>query len=168
MPEVQTDCTLRAARTEDANAVVRLLRGIYVEGRSFVGDGPPRPEALARHFTTDDPDFAGYLVAESDKAIVGWLEVHRSRPARLRHVAMLTLAVAAGHRRRGIGRALLRGSYAWASRRGVEKLALHVRAGNEGAIHLYQSEGFALEGREVRGVRTGDGYEDNLIMARFL
>jgi ribosomal protein S18 acetylase RimI-like enzyme len=43
-----------------------------------------------------------------------------------------------------------------------------VRAGNEAAILLYKEEGFVLEGRERNQVRTREGYEDNLIMAKFL
>lgn len=168
MSEVQTGCTVRPARPEDVNAVVRLLRGIYAEGRFFVGDGPPRPESLARHLSADDADYEGYYVAERSAGVVGWLEIHRPHPVRLRHVAMVTLAVADGHRRAGVGRSLLRDGYVWARRRGVEKIGLHVRAENEPAIGLYRSEGFELEGREVRGIRTGDHYEDNLVMARFL
>jgi ribosomal protein S18 acetylase RimI-like enzyme len=99
---------------------------------------------------------------------LAWLELHRHLPRRLRHVAVLTLAVAASARRRGLGRALLWASYGWASEVGVEKVALHVRASNCAAITLYESEGFILEGCERSQIRTLQGYEDNLIMAKFL
>lgn len=159
---------VRRADGADAAAVTRLLRGIYREGVAFVGDGAPYPERLARQLDGDDPEEAVYLVALRGAALAGWLELHRHAPRRLHHVAVLTLAVAPEHRRSGVGRALLHEAYRWAAAVGVEKISLNVRAGNAAAIALYRAEGFALEGREVRHIRSGDHYEDNLVMARFL
>ena len=54
--------------------------------------------------------------------------------------------VAASHRRRGVARALLDQSVAWAGSAGVRKLELHVFPWNEPAIALYESFGFEREG----------------------
>ena len=43
-----------------------------------------------------------------------------------------------------------------------------MRASNRAAITLYQSEGFVTEGCERAQIRSGLGYEDNLVMAKFL
>ena len=48
----------------------------------------------------------------------------------------------------------------------IAKITLNVRAGNSGAIALYEAEGFRIEGREEDQFVTDDGFEDNLIMAR--
>ncbi len=168
MPEVGLAVAVRGARGEDARAVVQLLRGIYAEGRSFVGDGPLHPETLARRLEIDDPAYALYLVGVHGAQVAAWLELHRLRPRKLHHVAVLTLAVAPTARRQGLGRALLRASYGWAADTGVEKISLSVRAGNDAAIALYRAEGFEVEGRERMQIRTGDDYEDNIIMARFV
>jgi ribosomal protein S18 acetylase RimI-like enzyme len=50
----------------------------------------------------------------------------------------------------------------------VFKLQLSVRARNEAAIALYRREGFALEGRERAQILDEEGFEDNLVMAKFL
>jgi len=168
MPGTRLPVRVRRAAGADAAGVTRLLRGIYAEGEAFVGDGAPHSETLAGHLEADDPDRALYLIAVVGEALAGWLELHRHPPRRLRHVAVLTLAVAPQHRRTGVGRALMHHAYAWAERVGVEKISLNVRAGNAPAIALYRSEGFALEGCEVRHIRMGETYEDNLVMARFL
>lgn len=170
MPETVGGNVIRRARSEDAQQVVRLMNTIYREGRYFVGDGPPLALTLARHIADDDPDSAFYVVAEVgvEGAVAGWLELHRLQPRRMRHVAVLTVAVLPDWRRQGVGRGLLRRGYGWAQDVGVAKISLNVRAGNTGAVALYRAEGFVEEGRERHQVRTDDGtFEDNLIMARW-
>lgn len=151
--------------------MTRLLEGIYAEQRYFVGDGPAPSATLAARISADDEARSTYLVAVQAGRAVGWLELHRSPAWRLQHVAVLTLAVSRSQRRRGVGRGLMRLSYEWCREVGVRKLSLHVRAGNAGAIALYESEGFVLEGREVGQVRLRwgeDEFEDNLVMAKWL
>ena len=48
------------------------------------------------------------------------------------------------------------------------KLQLSVRAGNGAAVALYEREGFVLEGCERNQVFDDGGFEDNLLMAKFL
>lgn len=172
------DVTVRPARPGDAPGAVSLLATIYREGLGFVGDGPPNLGALRARLRGTDPARSFHAVAVSTRdapaehrgrpIVVGWLELHRLQATRLEHVAMLTIAVAPDHRRRGVGRRLLRAGHQWAARIGVRKISLHVREGNLGAQRLYAAEGYAVEGREAGQIRTSDGFEDNLIMGRFV
>ena len=76
--------------------------------------------------------------------------------------------VAASHRRRGIGRALLDAAVEWARRSAVRKLELHVFPWNEPAIQLYEQFGFEREGLR-RGHYLRDGVAvDALLMAYHL
>ena len=52
------------------------------------------------------------------------------------------LAVDPGSQGRGIGRSLVRSSARWAKRMGSRVLMLNTQVGNDGAIALYESEGF--------------------------
>ena len=170
------DLSIRRAQAGDAAALVQLQKQIYEEERWFVGDGPPGESALASRLRSLDPTSSLWLVASHeerpahsrDLRLAAWLELHRLPSSRLRHVATLTLAVAPSWRRRGLGRELLVQAYEWAQTVGVRKISLNVRAGNEAAIQLYLQQGFVLEGRERQQIRTATGFEDNLIMARFL
>ena len=124
-----------------------------------VGDERRYLRALRRH-----PDAAVY-VAEAPDGIVGRLSVGRDPHPASRHVADLGLMVAATHRRRGIGRALLEAAVEWARGAGVRKLELHVFPHNEAAIALYSTFGFAREGYRKAHYRRDGEYVDAILMA---
>ncbi len=174
---------VRQALPADADGVTALLQGIYGEQDFFVGAAAAPASALRSRleYSRSEESLYSLALAAPDRGgeVVGWLELHRQGAVRMRHVATLTLAVAKRARRGGIGRALLRDSYAWCLRVGVKKISLNVRESNAAAIGLYLSEGFEQEGRERAAVRLGPlselesphavpRYEDNLVMARFL
>jgi RimJ/RimL family protein N-acetyltransferase len=108
---------------------------------------------------------AAVFVAEDDGAIVGRLSVARDQHPASRHVADLGLMVAASHRRRGIGTALLDAAVDWARASGVHKLELHVFPWNDAAIALYERFGFVREGYRHGHYRRGDDYVDAVLMA---
>lgn len=73
---------------------------------------------------------------------------------------LLLIAVVPGHRRGGIGAALLRGVIADAQARGVRQLHLEVRANNP-AVALYAAHGFTQVGtrRRYYRARSGDTFD---------
>lgn len=66
---------------------------------------------------------------------------------------ILNLGVASDHRRRGIGRALVRSVLAALASRDVDAVYLEVRESNAGARRLYESLGFTEVGRRARYYR---------------
>lgn len=76
------------------------------------------------------------------------------------------VAVHPGHRRRGVGRAMLEGLIGSAAERGFQRMTLEVRRSNDAAQALYRSLGF-----EFCGLRRGyysDNGEDAWLMERRL
>ena len=108
---------------------------------------------------------AAVFVAEDDGRIVGRLSLGRDQHPASRHVADIGLMVAASHRRRGIGTALLDAAVDWARHAGVRKLELHVFPWNEAAIRLYERFGFVQEGYRRNHYLRGDEYVDAILMA---
>lgn len=158
-----------------ADAITRRLRSLDPRHSCYlVALIQPPPNHPQRHHPQPNHPQARHPQANHPQAqgqheqVSGWLELNRPQPQRLKHVAVLTIAVAPAWRRRGVARQLLSRGYQWAQQKGVKKIQLDVRAGNTAAITLYEREGFVLEGRERAQILTPQGYEDNLVMAKFL
>jgi RimJ/RimL family protein N-acetyltransferase len=159
---------VRDAVPGDAAALVELAQSVGAEPEGWliaddswrgVSDERRYLKALRRH------PHGAVFVAESDGRIVGRLSVARDPHPASFHVADLGLMVAAGQRRRGIGRALLARAEEWARAARVRKLELHVFPHNDPAIALYESFGFVREGYRREHYRRGPGYVDAVLMA---
>ena len=70
---------------------------------------------------------------------------------------LLSIGVASGHRRQGVGGGLLTCAIAACAARGVGALFLEVAADNQAALGLYRSSGFGVVGRRAGYFPRGDG-----------
>jgi len=110
----------------------------------------------------NDPARTCYLVARKDGSLAGYAGYWRIAG----EVNVVNVAVAPPFRRQGIGRALFRALLSQAVREGATLATLEVRVSQEGAIHLYESEGFRPVAHR-RGYYQGTG-EDGLVMLKEL
>ena len=162
---------VRRAEPSDATGLVALMAEVSLEPDGWLlQTGSGRSVVEERRYlrvVRRHPDAAVY-VAEADGSIVGRLSIARDPHPASHHVADLGLMVAAGHRRRGIGRRLLQQAVVWAASSEVTKLELHVFPWNAPAIELYGGFGFVQEGYRVRHyVRAGEEV-DAILMALVL
>ncbi|MDJ0825604.1 MAG: ribosomal protein S18-alanine N-acetyltransferase [Rhodobacter sp.] len=130
------------------------------------------PEALAelhaRCFTVPRPfstgEFRDLLAAETCFLITCPQGFALGR-ATVDEAELLTLAVDPGHRRQGIGRALLADFEAEARRRGARRAYLEVAAGNAAARRLYAAAGYRDAGRRKAYYRdAGRQAEDAIVL----
>jgi RimJ/RimL family protein N-acetyltransferase len=159
---------IRRAEPGDAAALCALSAQVGAESGAWllttemwrgVSDERRYLRSVRRH-----QDAAVYVAVDND-TIVGRLSLARDPHPASHHVADLGLMVAAGHRRRGIGRALLEQAVTWARGVGVRKLELHVFPWNEPAIALYDSFGFVREGLRLAHYLRDGAEVDAVLMA---
>lgn len=160
---------IRRAEPGDAQPLVELAGEIGCEeGAWLLTTAEWRSIAEERRYlraVRRHPDAAVY-VAEDQGRVVARLSLARDVHPASRHVADLGLMVAASHRRRGVGRALLGQAVGWAESVAVRKLELHVFPWNEPAIALYESFGFEREGLR-KGHYLRDGVPVDAILMAF-
>lgn len=87
-----------------------------------------------------------YLVAEEAGEILGYCGLWQS----LCEGEIPNVAVKDSFRRRGVGKALLEALFLQGEKRGITAYTLEVRAGNSGAVSLYEKLGF-----QAVGIRPG-------------
>lgn len=159
---------VRQAVPGDAAALVELGRIVGGEPEGWlISDSTWRGVADERRYLKAVRRFphAAVFVAEVEEGVIGRLSVARDHHPASRHVADLGLMVASGHRRRGVGRALLEAAADWARESGVRKLELHVFPHNGPAIALYEQFGFRREGYRRAHFRRAEQYIDAILMA---
>lgn len=96
------------------------------------------------------------LIAFSNGAAAGYVDVGTAPYARARATGHVVIGVAATHAGQGIGRALLVAAREQALIRGLRRLELTVMEHNRRALNLYLTCGYQIEGLR-RDVLTVDG-----------
>jgi RimJ/RimL family protein N-acetyltransferase len=164
--------TIRAAESRDAAGLVALATAVGSEPEGWLlSDRAWRNTVDERRYLRAlrrDPNGA-VMVAEAEGEVVARLALRRDAHPASPHVADFGLMVAASHRGRGIGTALLGTAEDWARGEGVSKLELHVFPHNAPAIALYEKTGYEREGYRRAHYRRPDGrLVDAILMAKLL
>ena len=139
----------RRLELRDLNEIEGIERASYPTpwSRSMFAGELAKPSSVSLGaFHPETGELLGYLIIS--RYVDAW------------HV--MNVAVAAGHRRRGIATTMLERLFEVTAGRGHRGYTLEVRVSNSGAVALYERLGF-----KSRGVRRGyytDNREDALIM----
>ncbi|MFF0574160.1 ribosomal protein S18-alanine N-acetyltransferase [Streptosporangium saharense] len=108
-------------------------------------------EGMLRGELDDQPRTRHYVVAVVGEEIVGYAGLYAAGD----QADVQTIAVSEGHRRSGIGGAMLTELLTEAVRRGAESVFLEVRADNPGAQAVYHRFGFERIGLRRRYYEDG-------------
>ncbi|MEO7555436.1 MAG: GNAT family N-acetyltransferase, partial [Acidimicrobiales bacterium] len=150
---------------DDFDEWFALREAVAAEGVHIGVEGPlDREASRAAYLSWFDDDHHEVIVAIEEGPIVGALATSVDHG-----IVELGMLVAAAHRGRGVGRALLEACIDWARERGAHKIELGAWPHNAAAIGLYRSVGFEYEGRRRRRHLRHDGsLWDALLMGLIL
>ncbi len=147
----------------DVEAVIELLAEVAREERYIATEWPfeveTRVHALREALLTRS--CVGWVAADG-REVVGQVrvsELHHDEPE-------IGMMVAAAHRGRGIGRALLDAVVAWARTNGKPALELRVFPDNDAARALYRTSGFVDVETERGAISRRDGRRLDVIVMR--
>ena len=124
--------TIRRMKPEDVPEVYEIEKSLF---------SVPWSEASFREIT--EKDLYVFFVASDLTRILGFAGMSVVDT----EADITNVAVRKEEQRNGIGRALMKVLKAYARDHGIEKIFLEVRASNDPAITLYESEGFRQVGR---------------------
>lgn len=169
MPKLKVE--IREAKPADARKLTTYIGDVFADADHLI----TRPEEYNRGAFKQRLWIAKKianpvetcLIALSDGNIIGMIDCWTDRRKRVAHVTCFAMSVAEKHRQQGIGGALLKQFISWVKAHpSLSRLELHVHSDNIGAIKLYTSMGFELEGVRKSAVRYEDGrVVDDHIMA---
>ena len=160
---------VRDARPSDARGWVRHIADVAAEGRYIrTEDVRWTPRQMRKRFRRARTRDELNMVALVDGRVIGSLWVGRETNPVTHHVASLGMSVDKEWRGHGVGSALMSQAFRWARWAGIEKLALTVYPHNDRAQNLYKKFGFLEEGRLTGHSKKAYGYEDEIVMGRWL
>lgn len=153
---------VRRTQSGDDRALEQFLLGLPRQEGGFLKADVSR--SVDREVLMHAGHGARLAAFDDHESIVGFAAVVPSI-GRSSHVAELRLVVAAGERRRGIGRELARASLVAALELGLEKLAVEVLASQEDLVDMFVALGFEPEALLHDFVRDEDGnYADLMVL----
>ena len=158
--------SIRTTTDADAASLQRCLDAVARERRWIAMTTAPPADVLAEFRrqlrASGGVDLIG---ADAQGDVIGWVDIQRVPWEGMRHVGGLGMGVRREWRGRGLGRALLTAALAAASERGITRVELEVFASNSSAVRLYETAGFAHEGRKQRARQLDGASDDVLVMA---
>lgn len=162
---------VRRAGPDDAAGVAAVLNGAILGGSPTILDTPVSLED-ERAYIEGLPARSFIHVAELPEAgivgfqtVIPWSDFATTAHD---HVATMGTFVDAAHRRRGVGAALARSSFAAALALGYEKVFTDLRADNLASLSYHLSLGFTVVGAARRQARVGERDMDVLFVECFL
>jgi len=166
---------IREVISDDAPVLLALFQQVARESAFLLvspseADRTTVEEMKERIETYTDNKNSLFIVAVTEKELVGGLTLMQYEWQKQEHIASLDIAVKSSHWNLGIARRLMNDVMQWLETQTVIKcIQLEVMANNEKGIRLFRNFGFHEEGRQARAIYLDHGmYEDVVLMGKWI
>ena len=171
---MEYELLIREAEVEDAAELVSFLNRVSVETdfTSLDRNGILMTDTEMELFLDKQAHSENQitLLALLNDEIAGLVNITADQRKRVRHIGDLFIVIGQKYWNNGLGSLLLEEVVEWAQASGIlRRLQLTVQTRNQAAVHLYQKNGFVIEGRQERGAYIGEGeFIDVYLMGRLI
>lgn len=162
---------IRKIKDSDSENFLKMLLALDKETKNMMLEPGERPNDVGRVKGMIDQAQSGkalLIVAESNNEIVGFLSAQRGIPRRISHSAYIVIGIRSAYQRQGIGSRMFEALECWASENKLTRLELTVMCHNTRAIHLYDKNGFKIEGTKKNSMIVDGEYVDEYYMAKLI
>ena len=171
---MEYELLIREAEPDDAAELVTFLNRVSLETdfTSLDREGILLTDAEMELFLDKQARSENQitLLALLNDEIAGLVNITADQRKRVRHIGDLFIVIGKKYWNNGLGSLLLEEVVEWAQASGIlRRLQLTVQTRNQAAVHLYQKNGFVIEGRQERGAYIGEGeFIDVYLMGRLI
>ena len=153
---MEYELLIREAEPDDAAELVTFLNRVSVETdfTSLDRNGILMTDTEMELFLDKQAHSENQitLLALLNDEIAGFVNITADQRKRVRHIGDLFIMIGKKYWNNGLGSLLLEEVVEWAQASGIlRRLQLTVQTRNQAAVHLYQKQGFVIEGRPERG-----------------
>lgn len=162
---------IRNIEYRDAENFLDMLLHLDNETKYMMYEPDERPKdieyinSMIQHFESEKDLI---LIANVSGKIVGYLTAEKGPFNRVKHSAFVVVGILSLFHGQGIGSALFKVLEDWAIQNKITRLELTVMCNNTGAIHLYEKNGFEIEGVKRNSIMVDDKCVDEYYMAKLI
>ena len=161
---------IRKIKVEDADNLLKMLLQLDKETKFMLLEPGERSNDVSKVNLLINQCIEGrnlLLVGIDDtENIIGFLSAQRGVPKRIRHTAYIVVGISEAFRGIGIGKKLFSELDIWAKENDITRLELTVVCRNNVAKHLYEQNGFKVEGIKKNSMIVDGKYVDEYYMAK--
>jgi nucleotide-binding universal stress UspA family protein/L-amino acid N-acyltransferase YncA len=162
-----TEVTLGLMGREDRAAVLEFARALPPHDLLFLRRDITEPDVVEDWIADIEDGFQTTVLAYTDRGVVGYMSVERSRLEWMRQSAEIRVVVAEWMRARHLGRVLAQDAFRIAVEMGVRRMTAQMTRDQQGAVQLFSRLGFESEAILPKYVTDRDGNpHDLLVMGR--
>ncbi len=156
--------TLKYVTNGDADSIIAFANSLATHDLLFLRRDIRNPKVVAAWIDQHNKGLLRTIIAERDGEIIGSVALARDELSWSMHVGDIRLLVSPAARGTGIARVLLEEVMALATSMDVIKLTASMTPDQQGAIALFEDQGFAPEALLRDHVRDPDGSLHDLVV----